>query len=826
MKNESQRYSVPTFFKLVRFSSFRSDASALLAVGFAGSAHFCASLIYLCGIAQWRISWYNSEKGGRKMANVVRTSLEALAQSLAGGRRSAKGTNAFTGQDSIMTPGVPLTPLDGEKQPRQYQYSVGQNIILQPRGENIGKSPLTPFATLRALADTYDLVRVTIESRKEQLSGMEWDIVPVDEELKAADIEKYATEIRMVKDFFEYPDKENSWYDWLGMVMEEILVVDALSIYRHKTKGGKLWALEVVDGSTVKPLIDVRGRKPAPPNPAYQQILYGYTRADFTAEDLLYKPKNKRAWTPYGFSPVEYVIIAVNMGLRRQNHYLSYYTDGNLPDGGIYEMPEGLGIDQTRQFQEMWDTLLSGNSAERQRLRFVPGGGKYIPTKAYDFQYEFDEWLATIICAAFGVNPMIFKKQMNRATAMVQDGVQTDLGLRPMQTFITGILNQIIKQDLGMPHLKFKWIKKKKEDEKMDIEKNEKYVKSAIYSIDDVLDKEGREKQGIPRFVMVQDGPIFLTPEYIKMRIDQQMQGLEAPKMDEEAPKVQTQPEGEKPAEKVPKKDVQEELKRFEKYAVKKKSRPFQTELIPDRVYDGVMVKLETTDTPEGIKAVFKAAKDELEDENLNKAYKAFKKKLTAILAAAGSGFAHFTNKYDNGKILVEQVGTYTFLKEEKILIDGVSSFHEIGFEAGSEEINFFQEYPRMKGKEWAGKYAGELITQLEESTKQMVRSTIEASIEAGETYLELQAQLMEQYGFSPKRAAIIARTESAKCYNIGAVDAWNNSGIVDKVRVSDGDYDEKCQAADGQIWTLEYAKSHPIEHPNCVREFFPILKE
>jgi hypothetical protein len=780
------------------------------------------------------------------MANTIRTSLSTLAQGLGqigrvttpsfppySGHPGGFDPKTFQGERSILTPGVPLVPLDGENEPRQFQYQVGQNLILQPRMENsvTGKPGLTPFPTLRNLADMYDLVRIAIETRKEEISAMEWDIVPEDEAVE--NTKQYAEDIKKIKSFFEYPDKTNNFYDWLGMLLEDVLVVDALSIFKNRTRSGKLYALEPIDGSTIKPLLNVHGRVPAPPDPAFQQVLYGYTRIDLTNDQLIYKPKNKRTFTPYGFSPVEYVIIAVNMGLRRQNHYLSYYTDGSLPDGGIYGMPEGITIDQVKQFQDWWDSVLAGNSGEKQRMRFLPGGGTFTPTKSYEFKYDFDEWLATIVCAAFGVNPMIFKKQMNRATALVQDGVASDVGLKPMQIFLGGVINQVIKQDLGMPHLKFKWIEKKQEDEKLDMERNEKYVKAAIYSIDDVLDAEGREKIGIPRFVMTSDGPVFLTPEYVEAKIAQQMESVKPIEPQQETLTEGGKKDGQQQEEKEPgkteqddeEKKVNEELKRFEKFSLKKKSRGFESEIIPAEILNRINNNLQKVTAPEDIRILFK---QEREKESLTQK---FKKALVPLLAAMGIRFMGFSRNYeDNPDLLLEQVGTFIFLEDEfqNRYEEGIGSFHEAGYKWGARKIGQdFKEYPRMRAAEWAKSYAGERIKQVEQATKDMIRATIESSLKNGEDWHKLKRRLEENHSFSPARAEVIARTESANAYNTGAVHSWQDSGLVDTVTVSDGtDFDEPCQIANGQIWTFQEALERPTEHPNCTREFTPNMKE
>ena len=75
--------------------------------------------------------------------------------------------------------------------------------------------------------------------------------------------------------FFQSPDKEHTWADWLRILLEDLFVIDAPCIYPRKTLGGDLFALEVIDGATIKRVLDNTGRLPAPPDTAYQQILHG-----------------------------------------------------------------------------------------------------------------------------------------------------------------------------------------------------------------------------------------------------------------------------------------------------------------------------------------------------------------------------------------------------------------------------------------------------------------------------------------------------------------------------------------------------------------------
>src|SRR2546430_5947645 len=110
--------------------------------------------------------------------------------------------------------------------------------------------------------------------RSETAQGAEPDTGRADVEGKLRD--RLSPEIERAAAFLATPDRANGYQfaQWLSMLLEEVFVLDALPIYPRYTFGGDLWSLEIIDGSTIKPLLDERGGRPLAPFPAYQQILY------------------------------------------------------------------------------------------------------------------------------------------------------------------------------------------------------------------------------------------------------------------------------------------------------------------------------------------------------------------------------------------------------------------------------------------------------------------------------------------------------------------------------------------------------------------------
>ena len=137
---------------------------------------------------------------------------------------------------------------------------------------------------------------------------------------------------------------------------------------------------------------------PEPPYPAYQQVLKGLPAVDYRSDELFYLPRNVRSHRVYGYSPVEQVVMTVNIALRRQLHQLQYYTEGNVPEA-LIGVPETWTPDQIGQFQAYWDALLEGDTAQRRHARFVPDtiSKSFVQTKDAGLKDDYDEWLARIV---------------------------------------------------------------------------------------------------------------------------------------------------------------------------------------------------------------------------------------------------------------------------------------------------------------------------------------------------------------------------------------------------------------------------------------------
>jgi HK97 family phage portal protein len=389
--------------------------------------------------------------------------------------------NVFQPDQGIFSPSYPLVPPELERV-RVWDYPVGYNAIYTPRSYE----PIS-FHELRALAENHDITRLAIETRKDQIEKLDWAIRSRNEKRPVADAPE---RISKLTEFWRKPDGEQPFATWLRELLEDLLVLDAPALELRHNRAGDIIGLDVVDGATIKVLIDDTGRRPQPPAPAYEQIIHGRPWRLLTADQLLYLPRNKRPHKAYGFGPCEQIVMTINIGLRRQLMQLQHFTDGNVPPG-LLNAPDGWNADQIRQFQEWFDSILAGNTGTRTRLIWAPTGAKYQAFKEAPYKDEFDEWLARIVCYAFSLPPTAFTPQVNRATAQSAQETALEEGLAPLNRWVKRLVDGVIQDRMGHTDLEFIWSDVRSTDPKDQASILDTYVKDGILTLNEARDTLG-----------------------------------------------------------------------------------------------------------------------------------------------------------------------------------------------------------------------------------------------------------------------------------------------------------------------------------------------
>ena len=146
----------------------------------------------------------------------------------------------------------------------------------------------------------------------------------------------------------------------------------------------------------------------------------------------------------------------------------------------------------------------------------MPGGQGvgYTPAKnTQDMRYlEYEKFLLLKTAAIFQVPPeeIGFTEHLPRASAQVQHDVAFETGLSPMLMVFKEFFDKIIQEDLGYKDLEFRWITGKKEDEAKQADIADKMIKSGVWSVDEVRQKQGLAPIGLGNYIMTGSGPILV----------------------------------------------------------------------------------------------------------------------------------------------------------------------------------------------------------------------------------------------------------------------------------------------------------------------------
>lgn len=689
-----------------------------------------------------------------------------------------------TGKTDWFGPREPMDPVaPPDVAGRALDYPVGYNQNLAPRA----LEPVS-FTQLRVLAESYDLMRIIIETRKDQVAAMKWNVKPRDPKKKSdARCDK-------INAFLRRPDRDHDWDTWVRAMIEDMLVIDATTIYPRKTRGGELYSLDLIDGATIKRVIGADGRTPID-GPAYQQVLKGVVAGDFTRDDLIYRPRNWRVHRIYGYSPVEQVITTVNIALRRQIHQLQYYTEGNVPEA-LIGVPENWTTEQIRQFQTYWDDLMEGNTGKRRHAKFVPGGMEYQPTKDSVLKDMYDEWLARVVCFAFNVSPNAFIAQVNRATAEVSQAAAREEGLTPVLQWIKGTMDMVLERYFGAADLEFDWVEEANIDPEVRSRIHKTYIDAKVLTPDEVREELGRDplSDEEKEQLAATGGAQQAAPKDEGEDDDEAKGEYLGSLMKRGAPR----PKAKGPA---PINRDRRAAKRANKLILSAIEAAFASVL------------------DEALEATAKIGKAADEGEQLAAALR-----LAGFDALADALADIFTELVkDAGKQALTQIDMNT--PEMLALVN-------------EKAVDWAREHAaELVGKKWVG---GKLVDnpnaayRIDQVTRDGVQSLVTQAIDGGWSNDRLATALKDSYAFSAARAELIAVTETAFADVQGNMIAYEESGVVVGKRWIVGSAEKLCEicadnAAQGVIpFDKQFASGRlaPPAHPRCRCDVLPVTKK
>jgi hypothetical protein len=443
--------------------------------------------------------------------------------SLPGRVRTALSYVATGDPRAFFPPGHGLTPqAPAEAKPRRWDYPPYYNVQIPPRSyESIS------FSILRDIADSHDLTRLILETAKNRIATQAWDIIPIDADApknkgdltKALDNRRRKKKtpagtqdrINALKAFFRCPDGRRTFSQWARMLLEDLFVLDAMTVYVERSLSGDVFALKPIDGATIAVKLDYWGEVPRPPETAYQQVIRGLPAIDysdggsFACEDagdpesteyvdgeLIYMVYNQRSHRAYGYGPLEQVMMTLNLAIRRQIYQMEFYRSASIPEY-IVETPPDWTPAQIEAAQEWFSSQFVDSMAARWRALLLPNGCKPMESKQVQLKDDMDDWLARVLSYAFSVDPSQLQKQMSRASS--QHGAeQADReGFQPFSNFLAEQIDRMIHGPFAMDDVEFVFQSHTDPNTLQNAQMFDLYIKDGVMTRNEVRDVLGLE---------------------------------------------------------------------------------------------------------------------------------------------------------------------------------------------------------------------------------------------------------------------------------------------------------------------------------------------
>jgi len=379
------------------------------------------------------------------------------------------------------------------------------------------------YDTLRRAANSVHVARICINVLKEKVTKTEWVIKSKDPAKDPNPAEK-----EKVERLLRHPNKNSETFRTLmDKILEDLLVLDAVSIEKTRYPNGDIAELHFVDSATIRPVFDEFGNQnvmlPLPTVNAggdmevlpvsYLQVMdnsqYGGPEsgdviAAWPKEDMIHfhmHPQGSLEGFGYGLSPLEGVVSVVANLLNADNYNSNYFEEGSFPPI-ILHLAGQINQRDAEAFREYMVQEMTGNF---HRPAFMAGGEKMevVDLKAdsnRDMQFmEYTVWLAKLMCAAYGLSPQDIgiTDDVNRSTSETMEDLSNQKGYGSILHLLKNVINdQIILSDFGFDDIEFDWIGEDNIQPKDAADIYDKGLRNGMYTLNEVRAKLGETPFG------------------------------------------------------------------------------------------------------------------------------------------------------------------------------------------------------------------------------------------------------------------------------------------------------------------------------------------
>lgn len=789
------------------------------------------------------------------------------------------------GNGALFSPGQPQRPIyEMEEGTRVFDYQAGVNLYITPRS-GYG---LMPFTMLRNFADYCEEVRIVIEAFKREIRSMEWAIQKLDNKDKT----DYSPEQKRLTQFWSHPDGATEFDAWLNACLEDVLVLDALTLWLEPGPGGSIGAVQQIDGATIRPLLDMRGRVPLAPTPGYMQAIKGQNWTWFTSDFLMYTPFNAGINSPYGRSPTEYIITTINTSLQRKLSAMQYWNQTNVPEA-LVGLPDEWNVENIQQFQDYFDALLVGNTDVLRRIKFMPVKGGQMPVHEFrrpESGTVMDEWVLKMASWAFGFLPSEFgivggAGLGGKGFLDGQENVMYRFGVGPIIQYIQNVITTIIQRQTAAP-LGFRFVNiGPTEDKKAQAELDEIHLRNGIIDLNVLREKAGQKPwPNVKPFFLVGNTPILLDdlftppepPAPVYITSPAAATSIGRPTDDGDYINTSDEPaadDADPVDDVIDGQVIKMALGQWKLKAQRRVSDGRPALCDPPTMTKGVL----SADLVSAVKTLLQQTGPSAIDQGFNlwqvgrqmaRAQLLKKKPVTSnqhptatrnklerdMAAALARVFAKLGKapalKVDSVAQAKDLAGGGKFWAEfRQAVADELTPLLERGVSIGLDEAQNDPLFtvkkmakakpaPKPKAKlginwdlvstdarDWAAKYAGQLVDKIETVTKDKIRAAVAGFIDTSQDIPDL-ARTIGQLINDPKRAQMIAQTESTRSFAEGNTRAWKAQGVQGRkwFNVEDQKVCPICQSLGGQVAAIgdpfkdddgnEY--DNPPGHPGC----------
>ena len=694
--------------------------------------------------------------------------LDAQAKALAFG--SGTGLKQINSWFGPAEPLQPIAPADAGWL-RAYDYNQATNVQVLPKRVNEGVS----YTDLHQLAENSDYVSVCIQTVQDRLSQHTGRVVDT-----GKDPTNRSDAAKAIDQWLQRPDGVTSLHQFLSLLVYDQCVTDAATVGIDRSSAFPV--ARVIDGSTICPRINEQGVVVG-----YQQIIKGMPAHDYDINTIIWKPKNRRPHKLYGYSPVEQIYRIITLALKRTARQLDWFTEGAIP-AMLIAAPEGWTPEQISAATENWDKLVKGVSG-KEAVKFTPAGCKPEVFDRNPAQDEFDEWLIRVICYAFSLPPTAFIKSNNRATAETTQAASLAEGHAALLQWSADLLTEVINVCWG-PGYEWQWDLSVQPD----LASTTALIQAGALK-PSVLQKYGYDADDIEDALPPKPVPgAFGAPGAAAAGASAAPGPKDATKAEADVAKPGLDAnQAQKSESKVTNSDAGEDI-----------CNAADPDIDPDFM------------------ALLEDYLADLQQNAITAGLKAYKNNATVSLAD-DPGFAIKVKKH-----------------LENAFAQGVNNGHVLY--AADVDKGTLSDIAKDWAKENAAKMvgmkyndAGELVDNpdstwsIAQTSRDAVQAKVSKAFEDHLTPSQLSQSISEDSSFEPRRALMIARTETAAAQSVGAVSYYKEAG-VDQKEWSDQDGCDICQAnaAQGPIAiddAFESGDMYAPAHPNCRCVVLPVAK-